>query len=153
MANTRKVEMLTAEQYRKIETAVQKEAKRRPDKKGETWRIKKLNRYWCFRLQNEAQGGCVADDPSKPPEQRPPEGFKEEMESTLGFTEWADFADIWDLHPARPNEIVHRTVSVWHEHEARMRALVPVLPVIKKSDSRGDRVIKRAALQLLSTKE
>lgn len=75
-------------------------------------------RYWCFRIQNEINGGSKAN---------PPKGFKSFIESLPGFTSWDTFAIKWDIVGSNPFMIVHRLISVWTEWEHVMdRVAIPI---------------------------
>lgn len=74
---------------------------------------KRSVRYWCFRYQNEAQGGAKATGS--------PRGLKKYFEALDLFEAlggWSMFADKWDVNEQSPLEIVVRKKSItqqWRE--------------------------------------
>ncbi len=118
-------------------TKVEIEERRRllaPDARREF----RTTRYWMFRLQNEAAGGCTADGV--------PKELVDRYEATPGFAGWPEFAKSWDIDPLSPTTIILREKSVWDEHDEEILKSVPILPAMvekkvkkkaKKKKSKG----------------
>ena len=84
---------------------------------------RKRVRYFCFRIQNEVEGGAPAPEI--------PEGFKEYFEEQELFTGWENFAATWDVTKDDPFKLYKRRFTIHEEWNATLRAVVPELPVKK----------------------
>ena len=73
-------------------------------------KLRKVLRYWCFRLQTEATEGTPATGI--------PEGLKSHYEQQEWFDEWENFGVTWDVEEGDLFLTRPRYVSVHEEWDA-----------------------------------
>lgn len=81
----------------------------------------KAARYALFRVQNEANGGAVAENKHR--------RIARKYHKIKGHDGIKNFAITWDIDPNDTSKIVRRNKSVWQAHNEYMVKVAKPLPI------------------------